>query len=209
MTQSVVADLCNGFRSCRVGEVAVTRLDALFDGPRALGVLLEEGLVVVGFDEQSVYAAHRLGDERGGMAEVGQEAEGVSPGANDKADRLDRIMRNEKRPDRDPFQGELRAAFKDLPPGEVGDLLSQNGRGLPVAEDRGGMLLRPLSEALGVVSMLVGHEDRAEITRFDAAGGEAKGQLLGAQASIDEEASRLGSHQGGVPAAATCKDGDL
>ena len=209
MTQSIVADLRDGFRGGRIGEVAMARLDALLDGPGALGVLLEERLVVVGLNQQTVHVAHRLGDQRGGMTEIGQKAEGVSPGANHEADRLDGIMRNKKGSDGRILEGERRSAFKNLPPGEVGHLLAEDGRSLPVAEDRGGMLLRPLRQSLGVVPVFMGYEDRAEITRFDATGGEAKGQFFGAQARIDEEASRLGPHQGGVTAAATGKDGDL
>ena len=34
-----------------VGEVAVAGEDALFDGPRAAGVVVEEGQIVVGFQD--------------------------------------------------------------------------------------------------------------------------------------------------------------
>jgi hypothetical protein len=67
-----------------VGEVPVAREDALFDGPGAFGVVLEEGFVVVGFDHKGVDALDGVDDLARGVAEVGEDAEGGICGGDDE-----------------------------------------------------------------------------------------------------------------------------
>ena len=68
----------DGLRGGGVGEVAVPGLDSLLRGPGALGVFLQEFLIVVRLDQECVDPAERLDDERCGMAEVGEEPEGAT-----------------------------------------------------------------------------------------------------------------------------------
>lgn len=67
-----------------VGEVAVAGEDALFDGPGAFGVVLEEGFVVVGFDHEGVDALDGVDDLARGVAEVREDAEGGIGGGDDE-----------------------------------------------------------------------------------------------------------------------------
>lgn len=55
--KAIMADPRNGFRRCGVREMPVARLDALLDGPRTLRVVLEELLIVVRLDQQTIYSA--------------------------------------------------------------------------------------------------------------------------------------------------------
>ena len=63
-------EFCGGL----VRKVAVTGEDALLYGPGALGVVLEECFVVVGFDDEGVDAFHGIEDLARRVAEVGKDA---------------------------------------------------------------------------------------------------------------------------------------
>ena len=59
-----------------IAEVAVTAHDALFQRPGPGGIFLEELQVVVGFHDQHIHLANAFRDQLGGMAEIGQHADG-------------------------------------------------------------------------------------------------------------------------------------
>ncbi len=90
MGQEDVAEVFGGdfgdeLRGGLVGEVPVAGEDALFDGPGAFGVVLEEGFVVVGFDHEGVDALDGVDDLARGVAEVREDAEGGVGGGDDES----------------------------------------------------------------------------------------------------------------------------
>ena len=77
-----------------VGEVAVAGEDALFDGPGAFGVILEEGFVVVGFDHEGVDALDGVYDLARGVAEVREDAEGGIGRGDDESHGVGGVVRD-------------------------------------------------------------------------------------------------------------------
>jgi hypothetical protein len=77
-----------------VREVAVAGEDALFNGPGAFGVVLEEGFVVVGFDHEGVDALDGVDDLARGVTEVGEDAEGGIGGGDDESHGVGGVVRN-------------------------------------------------------------------------------------------------------------------
>ena len=58
-----------------IGEVPVAREDTLLHRPWTLGVVLEHGLIMVGFDQEGVHAAHGIDDLLRRVTEVGEHGE--------------------------------------------------------------------------------------------------------------------------------------
>lgn len=54
-----------------IGKVPVASANALFDGPRTLGVLFQKLDVVVGFDHQQIHFADAFADQLWQIAQVG------------------------------------------------------------------------------------------------------------------------------------------
>ena len=76
MVQVGACDFGNEVGGGLIGEVAVTGEDALLHGPGALLIILQEGLVVVRFDEHGIDAARRVHHLTRGVSEVGEDGEG-------------------------------------------------------------------------------------------------------------------------------------
>jgi hypothetical protein len=57
-----------------IGEMPMTGADALLDGPGALGIGIEEVVVVVGLDEEGVHFLETITDEVGDEADVTEHA---------------------------------------------------------------------------------------------------------------------------------------
>ena len=68
--------------------------DALFDGPRPPGVLLQEFFVVVCLDEQRVDPAQHFKDESRGITEIGEDAEAHASRRDAKAHRVSGVVRH-------------------------------------------------------------------------------------------------------------------
>ena len=54
----------------------MTGEDALFHGPWSLLIILQEGLIVVRFDEHGIDAARRVDNLARGVSEIGEDGEG-------------------------------------------------------------------------------------------------------------------------------------
>ncbi len=79
-----------------IAEVAVTGHDALFQGPRAGGIFLQQFQIVIGFHHQDVHGTHAFGNEFGGVPEIGEHADGDTRCgvADDVPDRVVGIVRD-------------------------------------------------------------------------------------------------------------------
>jgi hypothetical protein len=76
MAQIRACDFGNEVGCGLIGKVAVTGEDALFHRPRALLIILEKGLVVVGFYEHGIDAARRVHHLAWCVAEISENGEG-------------------------------------------------------------------------------------------------------------------------------------
>jgi hypothetical protein len=61
-----------------IGEMAMARLDTLFDRPRTFGIFLEQSVVVVGLYQETLNATKGLGDKGRSMTEIGQKSKRMS-----------------------------------------------------------------------------------------------------------------------------------
>ncbi len=98
-----------------VGKMPVPAGDALLDRPRPLGVRREQGVVVVGFDEQRRRRPDALVDQLGRETQVGQEPESRRPVVKHEPDRIHGIVRHGKRLHGDILDLEV-AARGEKPP---------------------------------------------------------------------------------------------
>ena len=76
MVQVGACDFGNEIGCGLIGEVAVTGEDALLNGPGTLLIILQEGLVVVRFDEHGIDTARRVYHLTRGVSEIGEDGEG-------------------------------------------------------------------------------------------------------------------------------------
>jgi len=100
-----------------VGKMSVRRHDALLDGKRALGVRLEQLLVVVGLDEEAIYFGHMMEKRSGDVAEVGENTDGNRLAPDSETHRVGRIVRDGEGGDFERFQRERATGGKESPIG--------------------------------------------------------------------------------------------
>lgn len=104
---------------CRVGKMAVTGKDALFQRPRTFGAILEHFFAMVALQNEGVGIAHPLDREGGCVAEIGEEADAIVAAMESISDRIHRIVRDVKCLDGEVVDGEFRAGLKELPAAEI------------------------------------------------------------------------------------------
>ena len=199
-------DLCEGIGGGFVGEVAVPSQDALFEAPRPAGAVLQHLDVVVGFQYQGVGGADPFEHQAGGVAQVRQEPEVAGAGAQEKADRVLRVVRHAEGFDVDVPHLEAGAGGKEMA-GQAGLKLVFDGvqRGA-VAVNGNVEFLAQGRQALDVVGVFVGDENPRELFRRPADGGESLADLAQAESGVNEQAGFCSSHVGAIAAGAGAQD---
>lgn len=193
-----------------IGKVAGAAHHALLDEPR-IGADFEHIEVVIGFEDHTIGVAEVLDDERGKIAEVGDDGGLVAVGAEGKAERVHGIVRNGKRGDFDITDGEAlaRADMFDAVEtfdGDFGDNAESFfvcGRG---QEDGGAPATEDLAEAADMVGVLVGDEDGVQRIGCELEGREAAERFAFAEAGIHEDACAFGFEQGAIARTAGCQN---
>lgn len=171
--------------------------DALLGGPRAPSVGLEQGVVVVGLDEERIDAPEHFDDPRGDVAAIAHHADLAPAAAEDEADRLDGVVRHGEGLDGKAAKLEGGAAFKDLPRGSLdllADDLARHRRGV----DRDGEGFHEHPQPAHVITVLVGEQDGVERLGRDADEPEPADDLAGGKPGIHQHARAVGLDHRGV-----------
>ena len=108
-------DLRDGVGGSGVGDVAVASEDALLQRPRAARTILQHLHVVIGFEHEDVRGADAVEHELGGVAEVGGKPDVPGRGAQNKSDRILRVVRNGKRFNADIADFKTAAGVEQVP----------------------------------------------------------------------------------------------
>ena len=207
--QAVLGERGKDFGGGDVGEVAVARHDALFQGPGTAGIVPEEFFVVIGLDDDSGGSAEALVDEFGGKTEIRAKAEAGPIVMQDETGGLVGVMR-----DGECLDGEV--ADREVGTGKeqakifavVAAARTLDGfGGKGVAEDRGLEFFAKDIKAADMVAVLVRDEDGVDGRGVDGCGGEPAANLPRTEAAIDEKAAGRGLDKGAVSRAARAEDG--
>jgi hypothetical protein len=192
--------ICEKFADGVIGEVAGAREDALLDDP-GVGADLEHVEIVIGFEDKAIGLAKVNSNVIWQVAEIGADGDFCAVGAEGESDGIGSVMRNCKRVDVDIADGEALASLDRFDAAEAlaesvrQDALEGFHRGLsdverrfPEAED--------LGEAVAVVGMLVGDEDRVEAINVALDSGEASESFTLSESGVNEDASSFSFEQG-------------
>jgi len=183
-----------------IGEMAGAGEDALFDDP-GIWADLEHVEIVVGFENEAIGLAEMDSDVVWKVAEIGADGDFGAVGAEGEADGVGSVVRDGECVDVYIADGEALAgldrfdAAEALAKGVGEDALQGFHRGLgdvegrfPEAED--------LREAIAVVGVLVGDEDRIEVVDIATNGGEAGEGFALSKAGVNEDAGIFSFEQG-------------
>ena len=208
LSESRRARLRHQIGGSTVGKMSVRRHDTLLDGKRALGVGSEQLLVVVGFDEETVYCGHMMKKGSRDMAEIGEDADGNRLGPDSETHRVGRIVGDGEGGDFERFQSERAAGGKEPPiRGCVALVVAAHFiRSQTCGIDRTTQRLKQDRKPARVVTMFVGQQDGGDLRGIDSGGGQALQCFAGTEARIDQNGGVTGTQHGGVAAASTAKD---
>ena len=188
------------FADCVIREVAGAREDALLDDP-GIRADLEHVEIVIGFEDKAIGLAEMDSDVVWQVAQIGADGHLGAVGAEGESDGVGSVVRDGERVDVDIADGEGLAslngldAAQALPEGVGKNALEGFHGGLghikrrfPEAED--------LGEAVRVIGMLVGDEDRVQMIDVPLDGGKAGESFALAEAGVNEDASSFRLEQG-------------
>jgi hypothetical protein len=174
--------------------------DALFDDP-GIRADLEHVEIVIGFEDKAVGLAKMDSDVIGQIAEIGADGNLGAVGAEGESDGVGGVVGDGERVDVDVADGETLASLDGLHAAEaLAEGVRQNAlkgfqgglgdveRGFPEAED--------LREAVAVVGVFVGDEDRVETVDIAPDGGETGKGFAFSKAGVNEDAGAFGFEQG-------------
>jgi hypothetical protein len=198
-------DFGDEFGGGLVGEVAVAGEDSLFDRPGALGVVLEQGFVVVGLDDERVDALDGVDDLPCCVAEVGEDAEGGIRGGEDEAHGVCGVMGHGEGLDAEFSDLKGRAAVEEAPLGVDGAFAEAVG-GERIGENRDAFFGAKNFESSGVVAVFVGEDDGTEAVGLDSELGETRAKLAGGKPRIDEDAGVIVADESTVARTAATED---
>jgi len=194
-----------------VGKVPVRRHDALLDGKRAFGVGLQQVLVVVGFDEETIDFGHMMEEGSRDMTEIGENADGTRFASDSETHRVDGIVRDGESGHLEGLQRKGAAGGKEPPiRGRIAlvmaaHLICGQTRGV----DRTTQGLEQDRQSAGVVTVFVGQQDGRDLLRIQTRGGQSFQCFSGAEPRIDKNRRVTRTEHGGVAAAAAAKDDEF
>ncbi len=188
------------FADSMIGEVTGTGKDALLDYPR-IGPDLEHVEIVIGFEDEAIGLAEMDSDVIGQVAEIGADGDLGAVGAEGESDGVGCVVRDGERVDVDVADGEALPSLDRLNAAEAlaegfgQDALQGFHRGLSDVE-RGFPEAEDLREAVAVVGVLVGDEDRIKAIDVALDGGEASEGFAFTEAGINEDSGGVRFEQG-------------
>ena len=168
-----MGDLAQQLADLDVGEVAVFRGNALFDRPRALGVELEEFIVVVRLHEKGGEVSQPLNHAAGDEARVGNEAEAIRGISDHEANGIDRIMLDREGLHRQMSDGKFLPGLEGFPNRALDALLADDMSGVPRGKHGHGLFFEKIFQPANMIAVLVGEEDGgnrfgSDAERFEA-----------------------------------------
>src|SRR5205085_11262388 len=89
--------------------------DALFYRPGPMRIILQQFLIVIGFNHERVHLAQPLNQQFGWISQVGDKSEAAFCSVERIANRLDGIMRNRKSLDQNVANSEFRPSAEETP----------------------------------------------------------------------------------------------
>jgi hypothetical protein len=183
-----------------IREMAGAGKDALLDDPR-IGADLEHVEIVIGFEDEAIGLAEMDPHMIRQVAEIGTDGDFGAVGAEGESDRVSSVMRNRERVNIDIANGEALASLdgldtaEALPEGVGQDALEGFHGGLgdvegwfPEAED--------LGQAVAVIGVLVGDENRVEAINVALDCSEAGEGFALSEAGVNEDAGGFCFEQG-------------
>ena len=212
MPPAWAGDFLEDFAATVVGEVAVAPRYALFGGPRASHVGLQELGAVVGFDGDEIHLAQAIAHVMRDVSEIGQPSDRASRGeevvfparSEGVADRLLGVVRDGKRIDLKILKSKTRSGLKRLPIRPLAELRLNGSRGGGVGEHRQlRMFFDDRVESGGVVTVFMGQEDRADILEGGVGFVQHLPELSTGETGVDEHAGGFGLQERSVARAAT------
>lgn len=191
-----------------VGQVAVAAKNALLGGPGALGVVLEHFDVVIRFEDEDVGLADAFDDEPGGVTEIGKETDIAGVGAEEESNGIVSVVRDAEGIDGDVTEFEGGAGGEEPELKRHLELRLDGFLGQAVAVDGNVQFAGKDAETLGVVRVLVGDENSAQVLGGPPDTEESLADLPGTEAGIDEQAGVFGLKIGTVATGAAGENGE-
>lgn len=221
-------DLRGGFGGGFVGQMAVAAEDALLEAPRAARTILQHLHVMVGFEDEDVRGADAVEHQLGDVAEVGGKTEIAGGGAQQKSDRILRVVRNGKRFDAHIADFKSRAVFKQSPVNflfQVFRAVEAVERGFfrpfgferpdgavlraAIAIDRDVKFVGDAEQSADVVGVFVRDENGGQVFRRAPDAGEALADLARRKPGVHEHAGFGGFEVGAIAAGTAAEDGEF
>jgi len=208
----------------------VTAEDALLQRPRTTRTFLQHFHVVVGFKHEHVRGADAFEHELGDVAEIGGKTKIAGGGANQKTDRILRVVRNRKRFHAHVADVKSAAGVKQMP---VNFSLRTLGAGVTVergrffafpfrlerpqrgvlraaiAINRDVKFVREAEQAADVVAVFVREQNGGEIFRCAADRREPRADLARRKSRVHEDAHLGGFQVGAIAAGTAAEDGEF
>jgi hypothetical protein len=183
-----------------IGEVAGAGKDTLLDDP-GVRADFEHVEIVIGFEDEAIGLAEMDSDVVRQVAEIGADGDFGAVGAEGESDWVGGVVRDGESVNVDVADGETLAGLDGFDAAEtLAESIRQNAlesfhrrlsdveRGFPEAED--------LRQAVAVVGVLVGDEDRVEAIDVALDGSEASEGFALSEAGVNEDAGGFGFEQG-------------
>ena len=183
--------------------------DSLLQAPGPMQTILQHLDIVVGLDHQHVRGADAFDHQPRDVAKVRDEAERAGAGAEEKADRVLRVVRNGEGFHREvaDFKTAARDEQAIIEPG--GELVVNLVLRRTIAINRDVQFLGDADESLDMVAVLVGNQDGREVFRGAADAREAFADLPRAEPRIHQYASFIGLQVSGIAGRTAAEDGQF
>ena len=206
----VVRDGFHEFSNLIVREMPVPGADALLRRPRTFCIRLEQVGIVIGFDKKGVRSLEAILDESRDEADVAENAQLGFDVLNDKSNGIHGIVRDWKTLDAKILEIEGAAGLHQLPPRFAFGIQALHDRFLSEggAEQGNGVFSANDIDPTGVIAVLVAQENAMNRVNAHARGFQARNDLLGAKACIDQDRGVLGGNDGTIAGAAAAEDGE-
>jgi len=195
-----------------IGKMAGTGEDALLDDPR-VGADLEHVEIMIGFEDEAIGFAEMDFDELGHVTKIGADGDLGAVGAEGEGDGVDGVVRNGEGVDVDVTDAKALAGLngfdaakafaksfgKNAPEGAHGGL-GDVERSFPEGQD--------LREAVAMIGVLVGDEDRIEVIKVAFDGSETGKRFALAKAGVHKDAGAIRFEQSQIARTSGRENGD-
>ena len=187
MVELWVGDVAEEIGDLLVREMPVLRADALLGRPRPARIGIEQFLVVVRLDEESVELAKPFGDAAGDMAHVRGKPEFFAAIADHETNRIDRIVLDREARDHCVADLKFASGFEDFPcarleAGVVEKFFRQGGR-----IDRYLVFSHKYLESFDVIAVFVGEQDAIKSGGIDTNRLHSGRQLSRAKTRVEHQ----------------------